>query len=452
MDPNSIRFNITAQKETTYPYEVKTLNMEDDAVNYYSPTLAKYVKALKEKGAKKGSKAVMVETEISLDAYYCLGASSPSVDSENYSYFLPYDPVTVYEVVPKNEWRPIQNPISKDIVRNNPCLNPESISDKPNKIIPSNNIYFYFWHPTLKAKDVDGNSFNCSDWYKLGESYQRVSPKFFKLKESGNQTLPFKELTNLDRPIKVSLAMGFNTSPHVKLDPTQIKELINKSFTIKSKKEIDTILPYLKKDSDVDHSVSRMILFLWRFKNYFKVNDKVISADQDQLKIRLKGILLQSKLPLDISFYLGTSKPALPSFIHTKDFVAESLLQSDIFIYEGHSGFGQAINPRTLDLEEYVSKFEGKVPDNQIYALFSCQAYFNYHQDVFKVIPVSGKRGWIHSLGDYRELTSNGSLGMFAYLDHLGSNKDPIPFEDWATVFANDNFIKRSVEIKSNQP
>lgn len=449
MDPDSLKSEIISREETIYPYDVKTIKIKDEELKFLSPELMQYAIKLKANGAQKGDKAILIKVKANFNAYYCLGYNAPALDSENFNYYLPMDPMTAFEVVPESEYRPIQSTITKDVSVNNPCIDPISIRVTETYKSLQNNEFFYFWNPVLQANDANGVSFNCGKWYKLNDSYQKVKPRFFDIPSIENKRLPFEEIVKKNKTVHIGLAMGFTNNPHQKLEADILYKKFEQAFQIKDKAEFDKILPSFSVGSNVDVSVDRMLIFLWRLNKYFNVSKKDVFIDENKVVIDLKGVLKQSQLSVDLKLYLGSTKVKTSNFEITKKFIGNGMLESDIFIYEGHSNFGDAINPSTLALETTIKEFKGTAPENQIFALFSCQSYFNYAPRLFSSIPIKGKRGWIHSLGNYREVTSNGSLGVIAYLDHIASNKKPIPFEKWADMFANDNFLMRTVEEKN---
>lgn len=451
MYPETVTWKDVQISDTAYPYDVPGITILDEDLRFFPKPMIDYYKNIQNTGAKKGDKAVAIKARVSLHAFFCMEASAPPLSSDQFKFYVPVDPQTIFEVVPKNDWRKILNPISGEAVVNQPCVDPLGVGARENRPHMNNNIFYYFWHPTLKGIDAKNKPFDCSQWYKPGVSYQDLKVSLFEKNTQSDQELPFKEIVSSKKPVDIKVVIGFTKNPHAPIDEKWFKSIFDKIFE-SSKKEFDQLIPKSNKEFVQDESVDKMMILLWRLKDQLLIDSKELEVDENLINVKINGKLKTSKLAVKLNFYLGTTKTDIESFDRTRNEVANGLFRSDIFIYDGHANFGEALSPNTLNLDSFVQTFKGEKPQNQIIALFSCQAFFNYEPKKFFSLPKVTKRGWIHSLGNYKSISSNGTLGVLASLDQAALTGEAIPFEKWAKVFSNDNFLMRTVIENDAKP
>ncbi len=437
--------------ETTYPYDVKQMTIKDEDLRFFPKPMIDYYKNIEKTGAKKGDKAVSIKAKVSLRAFFCMDGSAPPLNSDQIKFYMPVDPQTAFEVIPKNEWIEIAHARNGKKSTSNPCIDPEGVINGETRSHMFNNLFYYFWHPTLKGVDTKGRPFDCSTWYKEGVSYQSLKVNIFDYEDENIKKLPFNDIVSEKKAVDITIALGFTKNPHININAEWFKSVFDNIFTAQ-KKDFDLLLPRFDTAQEQDLSIDKLMILLWRLKDQFIIDKKDLIVDEDIIKIKIDGKFKVSKLPVKLTLFLGTIKRDMPRFDETRTAFANGLIGSDIFIYNGHASFGESLSPDTLNLETMVQNYKGEVPKNQIIALFSCQAFFSYEPKKFSALPTIGKRGWIHSLGNYKEISSNGTLGVLASLDQAALNGEFVPFEKWTKTFSNDNFLMQTVIENESKP
>lgn len=449
--PDTATWKDIEVSDATYPYDVNQITVLDEDLRFFPKTMIDYYKNFQNTGAKKGDKAVAIKAKVSLKAFFCMDGSAPPLNSDQIKFYMPIDPQTAFEVIPKNEWREISHARNGKKFVSNPCIDPEGVAVSETRSHMYNNLFYYFWHPTHKGMDTANKPFDCSDWYKEGVHYQVLKVNVFDNEEIKSKKLPFKEIVAPKKPVDIMIALGFTKNPHIKINAEWFKSVFNKIFTAQ-KKEFDQLLPRFDEESTQDLSIDKLMILLWRLKDQLLIEKNDLVVDGDIIQIKISGKFKLSKLPINLTLFLGTIKNDMPRFNETRVAFANGMIGSDIFIYNGHASFGESLSPNTLDLKTMVDNYKGEVPKNQIIALFSCQAFFSYEPGKFSALPSIETRGWIHSLGNYKEISSNGTLGVLASLDQAALNGNYVAFDKWTKVFANDNFLMRTVIENESKP
>ena len=448
MYPETVSWGEIKNEETTYPYDVATITMPEENIKYYPPLMAQYYRGIQSSSVKKGDPAIKISASVKFRALFCLSTAATGLDSGQFQFNVPVDPQTIYEVVPKSDWLPIKNPISGDTITTNPCINPEGVKITPDHQEMMNGDFYYFWDPNLKGTSANGVSFDCQKWYKEGQNYSKLKTRIFDYKDEQKPDLPLKALASKSSPLTIAIVIGFQRSEYKKLDPSWLEPAIEQSLILTSSTEHQKILPMRQRLGEEDLSVDKMLIVLWRLGMNINLESKEIHIEDSLARVELKGKLKASGKSVVIDVILGDSKSTTKSYEPFKREVGKRLVTSDIFIYEGHSGFGQSLDPVNLGLEENVAKLRDQIPEHQVMGLFSCQSLFNYHPDKFSQLPPITNRSWIHTLGDYKDLGGNGSIALLASLEHFIMKGEEVPFERWAKVFANDNFMMLSTQKK----
>lgn len=451
MYPETVRWGEIQTSETTYPYDVNDIFMSEERIGYYPQLMADYYRNIKKTPIKKGEKAIRIMAKVSFRALFCNKTSAPSLESDNFEFFVPVDPQTVFEVVPYGDWLPIKDPIRRDRAKTNPCVSTDVVAVSPDQPAPTNGDFHYFWYPTLKSVDDDGNSFDCSKWYEEGVSFRRIKPRFFENSSPSKIAIPYKELSQLKRPIEISIVSGVQRQTYKKFDSKWLIPAIEKALTVKSAQEHKALLPGLSRPREEDLSVDKLLIILWRLALNIQLKEKSIIVEQDYIEITLEGRLKHSELDAKINIILGNSKNSHEAYPRFAGTVGELIVRSDIFLYEGHSGFGQSLSPDALGIEKVAASIPiEKIPKYQLMGFFSCQSLFHYHPGKFKSLPRISKRIWVDTLGDYVDVNGNGSLGIIASLEQYAKTGKSVPFDRWANDFANDNFMMLLEDSSAN--
>ncbi len=441
MYPDSVDLQEVKSEEAIYPYDVTTISMKEDRIKFYPPLMAQYYRGVIAAGVKKGEPALKVSGKVKFRALFCLSGAATGLDSGQFEFNVPVDPQTIYEVVPKSDWLPIKNPISGDTITTNPCINPEGVKISSDHTEMYNGDFYYFWDPNLKGQSADGKNFDCSKWYKDGENYTKLKTRIFDYRSETKASLPFKELASKGSPLEMAIVIGFQRDAYKKLSNDWLAQAIEQSLIAKSSNDHQKILPMFQRPKEEDLSVDKMLIILWRLGMNMEIEHKEIHIESDLARVELRGKLKASKKSMTINIILGNSKSTSSNYEPFKREVGKRLVTSDIFVYDGHSGFGQSLDPKNLGIEESLSALADKAPQHQVIGLFSCQSLFNYHPDKFPQLPAISNRSWVHTLGDYKDLGANGSIAILASLEHFIVNGREVPFNRWAKDFANDNFM-----------
>lgn len=451
--PDSITWDEIKTSSRKYPYDVTELYVSEKSYKFYTKPMADYYRALQSAGAKKNDPAIRVQAKVKFRALFCVTNAAPGLDSGHFKFNVPVDPHTVFEVVPSSLWRNIRNPISGNTTKTNPCIDPHGVKITPEHVKMYNSDFYYFWSPQLKGLDLDNQPFNCTDWYQDGVSFHEVTPRVFEFKRERTQSLPYASIASLERPWEITIATGFHRVDHKKLDIKWLQTTIESTLMAKNRAEHMKVLPSTSRPGEEDLAVDKFLILLWRVSMNLNIENKKINLNSDFAEVELKGELKLSKKKSIIKIILGNTSSTEPGYADFKKAAARGFVLSDLFVYEGHSGFGEVLRPSNLGLEEVAAEFKGKIPESQIIALFSCQSLFNYHSNKFSpLLPKIKKRGWVHTVGDYTDVSGNGGLGVIASLEQFVLKGKPVPFNRWSKDFANDNFMMLSSESNGNNP
>tara|TARA_R110000868_G_scaffold117600_15_gene312556 strand:+ start:60122 stop:61765 length:1644 start_codon:yes stop_codon:yes gene_type:complete len=441
MYPDSVDLQEIKSEETVYPYDVATIHMKGDLFGAYPPLMAQYYRGVMASGVKKGEPALKVSGKVKFRALFCLSTSATGLDSGQFEFNVPVDPQTIFEVVPKSDWLAIKNPISGDTVVTNPCINPEGVKVSADHKEMYNGDFYYFWDPALKGQSADGKEFDCSKWYKNGQNYTEIKTRIFDYKSEEKPRLPLNEIAKKPGPIDIAIIIGFQRQEYRKLDSGWLPNAIEKSLVAISSAEHKKVLPVIQRPLEEDLSVDKMLIVLWRLGMNMDIEHKEIHIESELARVELKGKLKASGKQVTVNVILGNSNSKSENYEPFKREVGKRFVTSDIFVYEGHSGFGQSLDPGNLGIQESISTLGDKAPQYQVIGLFSCQSLFSYHPSKFSQLPTIANRSWVHTLGDYRDMGANGSIAILASLEHFIVNGRQVPFNRWAKDFANDNFM-----------
>src|SRR5690606_30681073 len=281
--------------------------------------------------------------------------------------------------------------------------------------------------------DDEGKPFDCSNWYVEGQNYRRIKPNFFETSNAKDFNLPYESFAKLDRPLNVAIISGVQRQNYRKFDPTWFKPAIEGALIAKNQEEHRKLLPEITRPGEEDLSVNKLLVLLWRVGLNLQINSKDILIEPDFVQVKLSGKLKHSQKDINLTVVLGNMSTDHEAYARFAGATGELFVVSDIFMYEGHSGFGRSLSPENIGIAEAAAKIpKEKIPQHQLLAFFSCQSLFHYHPQKFGALPRIEDRIWVQTLGDYTDVNGNGSLGVLASLESYIKTGRAVPFDRWA--------------------
>lgn len=425
---------ITIVKVEDAPYPLDIELPRDLEFGGFPPAPTEYLKNLKTRGKiKKGSPAVKITYDYENDLLLCFDKNK--IDLSDIKIVQPIDPYTTYFVVPKEERRLIQNPISNFKRVINPCLNPEIASSL--ELSPF--MSWFFWRPFAEGHDSEKRSFNCKDYYKDKVSINTLNLKITENDPQKTSPLSFGKFENLNRPLSVSVFMGGEETKFFKKFDKEaenyIKLYLSGIDATRAKKE----LPYYHKKYDPMFST-----LLWFIRN---INEKIDIRKTEYVvedyyaKVTLKGKFRLSHKDIVIKVFLNQTSPAFEGNEDFARFFADEFLNNDIVTFDGHVSQGNVFRKSINQYQDAMRAKEDKNMSYQIFALYSCTANFFYHPASFpRVSNNNFRRDFITTGGGFRDSSANSSLILLGQVDSYLYNKTQAPFLYWTRMAKADNF------------
>lgn len=426
-----------------YPAEYKSsLSFKESSFKkdldktWFPPEAKAYLyRVSKIENIKKGMPARRVEYEYETNIYTCFTSKDTS-DFGKLKFFQPIDPYLAYHEVPESQYIFLKNDGRKASGVFNPCIRPNAINYNGFNAF----AFFAFWQPEAQGHGSNKEPFDCSLFYKEGESIQKVNVTYEEATPVERQFIDFGHFDKLNRPIKTAFLFGSQESDiFEKFDIPQSTKLIELYLSGIPTSEARKSLPSFQEK--FDPNFSRLLLLLWNITKNMDIIHKNIDVKEDHLKVVLKGKLKLSKKDLELTFYFSPNNPRLDTARYFDQAAKESLLTNDIVIYEGHSAGGEVFNNSLNEMRAENYPLQDKKIEYQVMALLSCSSTLFFDPHNFPPIQnPKFKRDVIATGGGYLDHMGNGSLALIASLDGYLYNESYVPFGFWAKNFKSDNF------------
>lgn len=310
----------------------------------------------------KGSPATRITYRARIQGALC-GKTDPS---RTPALDLPLDPYLFYWEVPQASRRPIRWKHALETI--NPCADPE-FSDTP---LPK--YFWYFWNPRQTGKDDTGIPFHCASFFRNAEY------KSFPVKTVGlpapSQSLP--RLERLGKKASLSIAAIFGV-----IDPKD-RRFSYSRFTDRISIVRGPVKPAVWEklvseaaatgDGDLDRGSLAFEKFLRAIPSLFEGPFEIRPGPSDEEKtVSITGRLSESKKPVLLKILFGPTDFLTPEKPVHIPFFEQSIEESDVVLYTGHSGLGENL---------IVGRPIRKSPDYQVFGIFSCHS-FAYFRDQF---------------------------------------------------------------------
>lgn len=429
-----IRIDILGTTEVGYP---QSLTFRPSSQEHFYPFGdADYVRNLYSLGkVEEGEAAIKVRVRISQNIHLCRSDKSPVVP-EDLRLFAPADPYLAFSYYPLSAWPRLWKANEKKAVVHNPCSEAELLPRIPEKWNPL--AFAFSWRPFVEGRSYDKTSFDCRESYRLGENVFEVKPRFVPRLDKKVTDIDFGAFKDLNRPIKATAFFGalrsFSFRP---MDPVVVKALVESYLLPIGDSEARRKLPI--GDENFDLALSRVLIFLRNVSAVIEPHSREVHVTPLSIGVSIRGKFKLSKKDLDLFVHFSPISPDFPGYDIFAQAVEERLLQSDIFIYEGHNHGGKPLRATLNRLKEkYHGALPTGAPEYQLVAMLSCSANGVYHRSNFPK-PPGMRRDFVYGLSSYLDIPGHGVLSFITAADKFAYNGRIPHFGNWASAHKSDN-------------
>ncbi len=283
---------------------------------------------------------------------------------------LPRDPYLAFWALPKS--------LHQEVIfhREARVTNPCALSAIAHLKNPE--LYWYTWNPLARPKGLD-----CLGELRgratVVETTLRMRPVEF------NPTHPF-ELEALKHRKRLAvgimwglmndgLGQGLENESFLRLAPEgNLTTGALRSFLTSYQKD-----PRRKKLDAAFFSLSDLLL---RFETIFDGLEISVREESGSLRLRLTGVLKESKRPVDTTVYFGNTSLYVNAAYHTP--LLGFLKESDLVFYIGHSGMGDNLNFSKIQNARELSASEKAY---QFFGIIGCYSLVDYGFDYLALRP-----------------------------------------------------------------
>ena len=395
---------ILESKSSSYPFNFEIAPVNNPNVVIDDPYILSALKAGKTSDKDPANEA---SYEAGFNALVCSrkGDESPVIRFD-----YPLDPYLFYWAVPQQEFRPISWRLSS--FTTNPCADAE-LSDLPHPY-----YFWYFSQPRNRGKDSSGREFDCKKILKQGFHYLTASPSTTPVRTAGGNQ-PIENVHYLkERPVlRAAVIFGVideKAKKAFQLSPEELDGLFRGELSTSAK--VFAGVP----ETEVDRGSSYFVSFLQKLEKVLAIHRWKASQKPGETILDVNGLLRESGKPVALQIFfgftdvLGSNPPTHP------EFVKSALKNSDMLMYNGHSGLGSNMALETILGTETkpAALFDSTVPRYQMLAYLSCYSWSYFGHDL--TAARTGARDdavtdVVYAATDFT--SERGPLGLLDYVD-----------------------------------